>query len=109
LYWQAFSSISVLTNKFYCLSCSVITISFLVECGGYDGTWRIMKLPLPHLGSFDNEIVSDDICVPESDHLSCSDHDSNLEISADDVCDELSDKVYADCAPPLQMTSENGG
>lgn len=53
--------------------------------------------------------LSGDICVPEGDHLSCSDHDSNLEISADDVYDELSDKVYADCAPPLQMTSENEG
>jgi hypothetical protein len=53
-----------------------------------------MKLPLPDLGGCDNEIVSDDICVPESDHLSCSGHDSNLEISADDVYDELSDKVY---------------
>jgi hypothetical protein len=41
--------------------------------------------------------------------LSCSDHDSDLEISADDVYDELSDKVYADCAPGLQMTSENEG
>jgi hypothetical protein len=68
-----------------------------------------MKLPLPDLGGCDNEIVSDDICVPKSDHLSRSDHDSNLEISAHDVCDELSDKVYADRAPPLQMTSENEG
>jgi len=68
-----------------------------------------MKLPLPDLGRCDNEIVSDDICVPEVDHLSCSDHDSSLEISADNVYDELSDKVYADCAHLLQMTSENGG
>jgi len=68
-----------------------------------------MMLRLPDLGGCDNEIVSDDICVPESDHLSRWDHDSNLEISADDVCDELSDKVYADHAPPLQLTSENEG
>lgn len=87
----------------------MLLFHFLVECGGYDGTWRIMKLPLPDLGSCDNEIVSDDICLPESDHLSCWDHDSNLEISADDVYDELIDKLYADCAPPLQMTSENEG
>jgi hypothetical protein len=68
-----------------------------------------MKLPLPDLGGCDNKIVSDGICVPENDHFSCLDHDSNLEISADEVNDELTEKVYADCAPPLQMTSENEG
>jgi hypothetical protein len=57
-----------------------------------------MKLPLPDLGRCGNEIVSDDICVPEGDHLSYTDHDSNLEISADYVYDESSDKVYADSA-----------
>jgi hypothetical protein len=66
-------------------------------------------LTLPDLGGCNNEIVSDDICLPKSDHLSCSDHDSDLEISAYDIYDELSDKVYADCAPGLQMTSENEG
>jgi hypothetical protein len=47
-----------------------------------------MKLALPNSDDSDDEIVSDDSYILEDDHLSCSDHDSNSEITAEDTFDQ---------------------